>query len=516
MAKGKGKKLKDKGQTINQPDANRKMKKKKKKKKAIDAGPPVPVSQSDSPRAHSSPTNNGSESRGRKKAKEKLSCLSGFIFMCNAMTKRECFRYRVFGLPAWRKEDVKNVKKGMKLFLFDCDLKLLYGVYKATSHGQMNLETSAFGGRFPAQVVGVSHSQTLPVKQLLISVHIQSQAQERKAALGTQLVSFAIYEECIPLPVSAFRLAIKDNYQGSKFKPELTRRQVRELIKLFHSFSTQTAVPVAPMPQVAQLQAIRPPAMEDRFQSSVRLLPSHDLHLAGAPHGLVAPIVEPHPVQQIVPNSQHELCGTAAAMGHVYPTMEHQGLQASNDPYYSQIWQDQYPRYGAVQEMQHYILPMQRQGEYDLQQDTVAGYYSTYPLPVTSNGPPLVHPHGERKFVPQQHNIAGYYNTYPTPATSHGPVLVQPHGQVPIRPELPVRNVYSAPATSHGPPLEHPHGQVPGRPELPMGNVYQGPATSHGQPLVHPYGLVPRGPELPASDAPSSYSFFARARQVYR
>ncbi|GFZ17310.1 DCD (Development and Cell Death) domain protein [Actinidia rufa] len=466
MAKGKGKKLKDKGQTISQPDANRKMKKKKKKVKAIDTGPPVPVSQSDSPQAHSSPTDNSSEaaSRGRKKAKEKLSCLSGFIFMCNAMTKRECFQYRVFGLPAWRKEDVKNVKKGMKLFLFDCDLKLLYGVYKATSHGQMNLETSAFGGRFPAQV------------------------------------SFAIYEECIPLPVSAFRLAIKDNYQGSKFKPELTRRQVRELIKLFRPFATQTAAPVAPMPQVAPLQAIRPPVMEDRFQSSVRLLPSHDLHLAGAPHGLVAPIVEPHPVQQIV---QHELCGTAAAMGHVYPTMEHQGLQASNDPYYSQIWQDQYPRRCSI-----YRLPMQRQGEYDLQQDTVAGYYSTYPLPATSNGPPLVHLHGEREFVPQQHNIAGYYNTYPTPATSHGPVLVQPHGQVPIRPELPVRNVYSAPATSHGPPLEHPHGQVPGRPELPMGNVYRGLATSHGQPLLHPYGFVPRGPEPPTSDAPSSYSFF--------
>ena len=157
MAKGKGKKLKGKGQTIGQPDANRQMMKKKKnrKAKAIDAGPSVPVSLSDSPQAHSSPTTNGSEaaSGGRKKAKNKLSCLSGFIFMCNAMTKRECFQYRVFGLPAGRKEDVKNVKKGMKLFLFDCDLKLLYGVYKATSHGQMNLETSAFGGRFPAQVI---------------------------------------------------------------------------------------------------------------------------------------------------------------------------------------------------------------------------------------------------------------------------------------------------------------------------------------------------------------------------
>ncbi|PSS07617.1 B2 protein [Actinidia chinensis var. chinensis] len=460
MAKGKGKKLKGKGQTIGQPDANRQMMKKKKnrKAKAIDAGPSVPVSLSDSPQAHSSPTTNGSEaaSGGRKKAKNKLSCLSGFIFMCNAMTKRECFQYRVFGLPAGRKEDVKNVKKGMKLFLFDCDLKLLYGVYKATSHGQMNLETSAFGGRFPAQV------------------------------------SFAIYEECIPLPVSAFRLAIKDNYQGSRFKPELTRRQVRELIKLFRPFAARTAAPVAPMPQLAPPQAIQPPAMEDRFQSSMRLPHSHDLHLAGAPRGLVAPIVEPYPVQQMALNSQHELYGTTAAMGHVYPTMEHQGLQASNDPYYSQIWQDRYPRYGAVQEMQHYRLPTQRQGEYDRQQDTVAGYYSAYPLPATSHGPPLVHPHGEREFVPQQHNVAGYYTTYPASATSNGPALVHLLGQVPVRPELPVSNVYPAPGTSHGPPLEHPHGQVPGRPELAVGNVYPQPATSRGQPLVHPYSSFPR------------------------
>lgn len=78
--------------------------------------------------------------------------LSGFIFMCNQMTKPECYRYRVFALPAGRKHVVERINPGMHLFLFDTDVKLLYGIYLATSTGMLNIEPYAFGGRFPAQV----------------------------------------------------------------------------------------------------------------------------------------------------------------------------------------------------------------------------------------------------------------------------------------------------------------------------------------------------------------------------
>jgi hypothetical protein len=78
--------------------------------------------------------------------------LAGFIFMCNRMTKPECYRYRVFALPAGRRHIVERINPGTYLFLFDTDVKLLYGTYLATSTGMLNIQPSAFGGRFPAQV----------------------------------------------------------------------------------------------------------------------------------------------------------------------------------------------------------------------------------------------------------------------------------------------------------------------------------------------------------------------------
>ncbi|KAJ6803552.1 uncharacterized protein M6B38_188755 [Iris pallida] len=122
----------------------------------------------------------------------------GLIFMCNAKTKKDCFHYKVLGLPASKKEMVEKVYKGMRLFLFDIDLKLLYGIYKAASPGGYNLEPKAFKSAFPSQV------------------------------------RFTVLNDCSPLPEEKFKAAIKENYYGrNKFNCQLSAGQVKNLCKLF-------------------------------------------------------------------------------------------------------------------------------------------------------------------------------------------------------------------------------------------------------------------------------------------
>ncbi|KAE9604233.1 hypothetical protein Lal_00001655 [Lupinus albus] len=139
--------------------------------------------------------------------------LDGFIFMCNRMTKPECYRFRVFGLPAGRREVVEKIHPGAFLFLFDTDVKLLYGIYMATSSGKLMIEPLAFGQRFPAQV------------------------------------RFKIYQDCLPLPENCFKQAIEDNYQkdSNKFTPELNIRQVRSLLALFRPLPALSTVPRHPI-----------------------------------------------------------------------------------------------------------------------------------------------------------------------------------------------------------------------------------------------------------------------------
>ncbi|KAK1571995.1 hypothetical protein Q3G72_025838 [Acer saccharum] len=224
--------------------------------------------------------------QGKTKEKENIEQTLGFIFMCNGRTKPECYQNRVFGLPRGQVQIVEKINPGAKLFLFDFELKLLYGVYKASSKGELDLEPTAFNGKFPAQV------------------------------------RFEIFKECLPLTENAFKHAIKDNYQGSKFRQDLTGKQVEILISLFRPITAPTSVTAATtFTNVVTRYTYPVPVMEERFQLPARPPPANDSYLPRVRYGNAVPphVSQSEQVITCMPYDQQQL-GTY--VGHGQPSFE--------------------------------------------------------------------------------------------------------------------------------------------------------------------------------------------------
>ncbi|CAH9121819.1 unnamed protein product [Cuscuta epithymum] len=136
----------------------------------------------------------------------------GAIFMSNIATKRVCFKKKVMGSSLSRASFVKKIKCGMVLFLFEYERRELFGVFRASSDGGMNIVPHAFsssaGVDYPAQV------------------------------------SFTPIWKCSPLSEPEFREAISANYYSQKkFNFGLSRDQVQNLLLLFSTKKLRTKLP---------------------------------------------------------------------------------------------------------------------------------------------------------------------------------------------------------------------------------------------------------------------------------
>ncbi|PON91785.1 Development/cell death domain containing protein [Trema orientale] len=368
---------------VNHPDQeltnNTKKRNRNRKRKAMD------IRNSNTSNASSSATTDAANN-----ISEKSDCGGGFIFMCNATTKPECYRYRVFGLPMPQLQAVHHIKPGAKLFLYDFDSKLLYGVYKATSNPELNLQPNAFGGKFPAQV------------------------------------RFKIFKECLPLPERVFKAAIIDNYNGSRFNQELSNPQVKSLISLFRPLTSIAPTSYGPLfSNVARPHSFPPHIMQERFKQPTSLPYPEYTHLSGLhdipasqlPDTQVKQVVTPplhtQPNQVVIPllHSQYE------PVASVQPRIEHRhvfqqrALPHNADLYYvadankqylheipSLYLQDAYKRHSSELEMvpkdpvveyaSDYMipqLPKERENEIVSHADYAAEYHGRHLPPVTSH-----------------------------------------------------------------------------------------------------------------------------------
>ncbi|KAI3455820.1 hypothetical protein Pfo_012483 [Paulownia fortunei] len=162
----------------------------------------------------------------------------GAIFMSNIVTKKECFKRKIFALPSSKAEFVKHVKAGMVLFLFEFKKRQLFGVYQASSDGAMDIVPHGFkysGKHFPAQVC------------------------------------FTPIWYCDPLSEKEFRDAIRENYfSAKKFNFGLSEDQVRRLLSLFSSRKLKNKMPPHPLAEAVVGVAGKDRGLvgDDRFQLS--------------------------------------------------------------------------------------------------------------------------------------------------------------------------------------------------------------------------------------------------------
>ncbi|GAB4827658.1 hypothetical protein Ancab_034543 [Ancistrocladus abbreviatus] len=145
--------------------------------------------------------------------------LGSVIFGCTHVTFKECLLKQLFGLPDRHFAYVKNVRRGMPLFLFNYSDRKLHGIFQAAGNGQMNIDPYGWT------------SDCSATTQYPAQVRIEIQLK------------------CQPLTEDQFKPIIAGNYyEQNLFWFELDKTQTNELKSLFSRSPVAQTAP-APHPQ---------------------------------------------------------------------------------------------------------------------------------------------------------------------------------------------------------------------------------------------------------------------------
>jgi len=79
---------------------------------------------------------------------------NGMMFICNAKSEIECFGRMIFGLPSSSLANMRNITPRTAIFMYRIDPfdPVLHGVFTAVAPSALNIDQTAFAGRFPAQI----------------------------------------------------------------------------------------------------------------------------------------------------------------------------------------------------------------------------------------------------------------------------------------------------------------------------------------------------------------------------
>ncbi|CAL9244534.1 unnamed protein product [Arabidopsis halleri] len=329
----------------------------------------------------------GNSAVGLERIQDHHENLPGYIFMCNGRTKTDCYRYRVFGIPRGRKDVVESIKPGMKLFLYDFEKRLLYGVYEATGGGRLDIEPEAFDKKYPAQV------------------------------------GFRIVMNCLPLPENTFKSAIYENYKGSKFKQELSSHQVMSLLSLFRPF-TSPELDLLPHRLASRASAPRTLSFEERFIAATQVRNASSV---------LDPLSARHAEPRLGSLMAHQSVPRTSLLQHSYSrqddytTPPRESLSNLNQPYYPTEARQQRllgdpsrsePLRSSIQDPQlKYLTILSNIRRYGSASDRLASENEYYPA-TPSDKDQFASPYSDNKYYPS--TLSG--NEHPSASAANGSV----------------------------------------------------------------------------------------------